>query len=232
MKTEYNAKIKNIEDIIPDISSLATKTILNTKKDEVKNEIPSISGLATTFALTAVENKMLNVSNLIKKKNYDTKVNEIEIKITDHEYNKYLTLEFDKLTKENFDARLAQSNLVTKTDFDNKLSNLNQIIVSNKGKHLVIENELKNLETFDLSYFRGSNHFEENDIQNYFIFQPIYRFFKTNSANNDTILSWRSKGLSDQSIKAWSTSSKFLNALLNHVGSKIRINFDGGCLKK
>ena len=30
-KTEYNAKIKNIEDKIPDITNLATKTILDTK---------------------------------------------------------------------------------------------------------------------------------------------------------------------------------------------------------
>ena len=55
-KTEYNAKIKNIEDKIPDISNLATKTIFNTKINEVKNEIPSISCLATTSALTTVEN--------------------------------------------------------------------------------------------------------------------------------------------------------------------------------
>ena len=44
-----------------------TKTILNTKINEVKTEIPSISGLATTSTLTAVENKVLNVSNLVKK---------------------------------------------------------------------------------------------------------------------------------------------------------------------
>ena len=30
-KTEYNAKIKNIEDKIPDITNLVTKTILNTR---------------------------------------------------------------------------------------------------------------------------------------------------------------------------------------------------------
>ena len=53
------AKIKNIEDKIPDISNLATKNILNTKINEVKNEIPSISNLATTSALTSVENKFL-----------------------------------------------------------------------------------------------------------------------------------------------------------------------------
>ena len=65
-KTEYNAKIKNIEDKLPDITNLATKTILNTKINEVEAEIPSISGLASTSALTAVENKIRNVSNLVK----------------------------------------------------------------------------------------------------------------------------------------------------------------------
>ena len=42
-KTEYNAKVKSIEDKIPHISNLATKTNFNTKINEVKNEIPSIS---------------------------------------------------------------------------------------------------------------------------------------------------------------------------------------------
>ena len=77
-KTEYDAKIKNIEDKIPDISNLATKSNLNTKINEVKNEIPSITGLATTSALTAVENKIPSISNLVKKTDYDTKVGEIE----------------------------------------------------------------------------------------------------------------------------------------------------------
>ena len=36
-KAEYNPKIKNIEDKIPDIRTLATKTNLNTKIYEVKN---------------------------------------------------------------------------------------------------------------------------------------------------------------------------------------------------
>ena len=35
--------------------------------NEVKCEIPSITILATTAALTAVENKISNVSNLVKK---------------------------------------------------------------------------------------------------------------------------------------------------------------------
>ena len=45
-KDVYNAKIKNIEDKIPDITNLATKTTLNAKTNEVKGEIPSITDLA------------------------------------------------------------------------------------------------------------------------------------------------------------------------------------------
>ena len=42
-KTDYNAKITDIEGKIPDVSNLATKTVLTT----VENKIPSVSELAT-----------------------------------------------------------------------------------------------------------------------------------------------------------------------------------------
>ena len=45
----------------------------------------NISNLATT-ALTAVENKIPNVSNLVTKNSYNTKISEIENKITDHDH--------------------------------------------------------------------------------------------------------------------------------------------------
>ena len=43
-------------------------------------------------------------------------------------------------------ARLAQADLVTKTNFYAKLSGLNKKITSNKTKHLLVENKLKKLE--------------------------------------------------------------------------------------
>ena len=58
------------------------------KLTELKNKIPDISSLATKTALTAVENKIPNVSSLVKK-NYDTKITEIENKLADHNYDKY-----------------------------------------------------------------------------------------------------------------------------------------------
>ena len=55
------------------------------------------------------------------------------MKITHHSYDKYITTpKFNKLTAENFPARLAQADLVTKTEFDNKLSDLNRKITANK----------------------------------------------------------------------------------------------------
>ena len=77
-----------------------------------------------------------------------------------------------------FNARLAQANLITKTDFDAKLLSLNRKITQNKTKHLLVENELKKLKTFDSSYFIHKSHFEEDGTQNYLVFQPIVRYFK------------------------------------------------------
>ena len=44
-----------------------------------------------------------------------------------------------------FNARLAQVNVLTKTDFDAKLSSLNRKVTINKTKYLLVENELKKL---------------------------------------------------------------------------------------
>ena len=75
-------------------------------------------------------------------------------------------------------VRIAQENLVKKTDFDDKLSNLNRTITANKSKHLLVENEQNKLKTFDSSYFIGKSHFEEDGVQNYLLFQPVFRYLK------------------------------------------------------
>ena len=69
---------------------------------------------------------------------------------------------------------MAQANLVTRTDFDAKLSSLNKKITKNKADHLIVKNELDKLKTFDSSYYHGKSHFEEDGAQNYLVFQPMY----------------------------------------------------------
>ena len=55
-----------------------------------------------------------------RKAEYNTKINEIEKKSTDHNHDKYIaTPEFDKLTSESFAARLKQANITSKNDIAN-----------------------------------------------------------------------------------------------------------------
>ena len=121
--------------------------------------------------------------------------------------------------------------MITKTDFDAKLSSLNRKITQNKSKHLLVENELNKLKTFDSSYFIGKSHFEEDGTQNYLVFQPISRYFKVIS-NTDYVSSWKSKGLSAQTIKSPAMSDKSLTLALNYYGTKTRVKFTGSSLQQ
>ena len=132
---------------------------------------------------------------LLKKTDYDTKITEIENRLTNHNHDKYIsTPEFNNLAAV-FNARLPQANLVMKTNFDNTVSSLDSKIAENKTKNKSIENEFKKLKAFDLGYFIGKSRFEEDGVQNYLVFQLIRRYLKI-IANSKYISSWISKGLS------------------------------------
>ena len=137
------------------------------------------------------------------KKHYNKKITEIEKKFTDHNHDKYIT--FPELW-------FLQASLITKTDFDAKLSSLNSKITANKTKHLLVENELKKLETFDLSYFIGKSHFGEDGTRKHLVFQPIQRYSKriSGAGNGNYICYWKSKALSDETINSIKTSDYWI----------------------
>ena len=162
-KDWYNAKVKNIEEKILDITNVATSTTLNAKINEVKGKIPIITNLATTIAVTVAENKIPNVSNLVKKPDYDTKISKIENKITiDRNHDKVITTQkFSLLAAQHFASRLAQANLANKSDianfvkmadFENKLQQLNENVSSNKTKHALVQNKLMNYQKKSKQY--------------------------------------------------------------------------------
>ena len=90
---------------------------------------------------------------------------------------------------------------------------------------------MNKLKTSDSSYFIGKSHFEEDGTQNYLVFQPINKYFKV-ITNTDYISSWKSKGLSAESIKPPTTSDNSLTPELNYYGTKTRVKFTGSCLKQ
>ena len=134
---------------------------------ELENKIPDVSSLATKTALTAVENKIPDVSSVVKKTDYGTKISELEKKLTDHNHGKYIINTFAASV---FNSGLAQTNLITKTDFDAKMSSLNRKFTANKSKYLLVENELKKLRLFNWEYLTGKIPFEKC---NYLVFQPV-----------------------------------------------------------
>ena len=74
MKANYVLDKFKLENKTPDIGGPVKKTNYNAKITEIEGKIPSSSGLATNAALTTVESKIPNVCNLVKKADYDAKL--------------------------------------------------------------------------------------------------------------------------------------------------------------
>ena len=110
------------------------------KKAEYNELVKKVNNINTT-----------DISDLVKMSDYNTKINEIEKKITHHNHDKYIIIqEFYKLKTDNFTATLKQANLaskndiddfIKKTDFDDKIKYLNKNLTSNKIKCVLIKNE-------------------------------------------------------------------------------------------
>ena len=96
---------------------------------------------------------------------------------------------------------------------------------------------MNKLKTFDSSYFRGKNYFDEDGTQNYYTFQPISKYYvnvKVTYVNDiNYILSWKSRGLNDKKIEFIKTNDYLLNPRTdNYDMSKIKIKFNGSFLNR
>ena len=113
------------------------------------------------------------------------------------------------------------SSLVKKSDYNREITD--------------IEIKINNLQTYSFSYFRGKQYFDEGSgKQNYLVFLPMRKYFKLNSVAGvtDYVLSWQSKGISNESIKPSTTSNNSLNPRLGYYGTKVRVQFTRSCLKQ
>ena len=145
--SDFENKINKVDKKIPDVSDLVKKkTDFNCIVTVIEGKIPSISGLTTKSPLIVVENKIPDVSVLVKKTDYNTKISEIENKVNDYNHEKYITTpEFNTLAADAFNARLAaQTDLIRKPGFDFELKGISDRVTKKKTKYLLIENELRN----------------------------------------------------------------------------------------
>ena len=78
---------------------LLKKTDFNAKVTDVESKTPNINGLATTAALTAVKNKILDASNFVKKTDYNTEILDIKCKY-------FTTADYYKFTNEKLDLKI------------------------------------------------------------------------------------------------------------------------------
>ena len=132
----------------------------------------------------------------------NTKISEVENKIPDN--SEYITTqEFNKLTAENIAARLKQADLVSKTDFDNKLTSFNRQITSNKTKHLEVRKKLNSLTTNDYNFFLVRVYFTSDDgSQNTFSYQQSLDTLELKKdKGTDYVLNWKSKGVFNSNLK-------------------------------
>ena len=72
---------------------LKKKTDYKAKITEIENKISTVTGLVTSAVLNAVENKIRNFSDLAKKTDYDAKISDITVKY-------FITFDYNKFTGE------------------------------------------------------------------------------------------------------------------------------------
>ena len=93
--------------------------------------------------------------------------------------------------------------MISKTDFDNKLTRCDRKITSNKTKYLKEQQKLNSLITNDYNFFLGWMYFTSNDwSQNTFVYQPKLDTLELKKDKDiDYVLSWKSKGVSNSELK-------------------------------
>ena len=117
------------------------------------------------------------------------------------------------------------------SEIDTKVSSLDGKIAENKTKDVSIENEFKKL-IKNLVFFLSANIlFDRSDgSQAYLILQPVHKYIKV-IANTKLISEWKSKELSAESIKPFSTSNNSLTALIDYYDYNIRVKFNESILR-
>ena len=119
--------------------------------------------------------------------------------------------------------------LLKKTDYNNKVAEIGTKVSNLDGK---IDNNILDTATVIVLLFLGNSMFYgEDGFEAYLIFQPVSKYFKF-ITNTNYISSWKSKGLSAESIKLFPIFDNSLTPLLTYYDYNIRLKFNGSILRQ
>ena len=160
-KTDYDAKVCNLELKIPDISGLLQTPAFNSKVSELENKIktaesePDIINLASKTELKNVENKIPDSSAFVKKTDYATEISSIK-NVT----NAALTSQLNDLKSQNIADEVKK--------VDDKVKKNSTDILSFESRLKQKEDTLNDLER-EASFNRGFWYYTQ---KSYFLFEP------------------------------------------------------------
>ena len=140
LKSDYDTKVGNLELKPPDVSSKLNTSDFNSKLNELEAKIrsaelkPNISHLATISSVTAVENKIPDVTGFFKKIDYATEISSIK---NDYVINAALTSQLNDLKSQhiadevkNVDDKV-KKNIVDILNYKTSLDHIIIILINN-----------------------------------------------------------------------------------------------------
>ena len=203
---KFEKDIKDLDVKIPDVSVLATKssvtyliTEAENKIDKVDKKIPDISGLTSKTALTAVENKMPDVTGFVKQSDYVTKITSTK---NDYVTNASLDSKLNDLKAQHIADEVKKVDDKTKKNASNILGFESRL----KQKEDIVDEGREN------SFTRGFYHYLQ---KRYLVYECRTYSFKKNTSSKLT--TWKSTGIDNLSansdLKAISDGAHLLPAL-------------------
>ena len=212
-------KLTNQIKKIPDITKLATKssvtyliTETEDKIDKIDKKIPDISALATKTKLTAVENKIPDVTGFVKQSDYATEITKIK---NDYATNASLDSKLNDLKSEHIADEVKKVDDKVKKNASNILGFENRL---KKNEDIVDEVQRGN------SFADGFYHYLQ---QSYLVYESRKYSFRMDKSNR--LVTWRSAGIDNLSantdLKAIPNAQGLLPVLKNN--GRMNTEFNG-----
>ena len=222
-RSDYDTKVGNLEQKIPDVTGKLNTSDFNSKVSELENKTRSaesksdITSLATKSSVTSDKNEIPDVKDFVKKTDYATEITSIK---NDYVTKASLTSQLNDLKSQHI------ADEVKKVD-DKVKKNITDIVTT-KNSLLHNKSILDDLER-EASFNRGFYYYNQ---QFYFFFEPKSKSFTRNA---EDIHAWILTGIHNDSnntdLFSVNNSNNNSPTLLNK-NNRLGVTFNGNYMKQ